>query len=233
MIGYLSNKSRIVVAWMLFFVFYLQFAATAFINRSLYLAVMNDQISYSDRHDTGAAGNSNNYPQLLSPKTTSEDHNKPFVVNPQRGNLEQPEVGGPGQPEMATFKSISVNDMVNTFTGDFSYNIPLLDIGGYPLNIFYNAGPTMEQDASWVGLGWNINPGTVSRTMRGIPDDFNGKTNDPDIIVKEQNIKPDLTVSAKVGGNAEFVGFPHSHLNRKWNFMEQPSRPRIVIWRRF
>jgi len=44
--------------------------------------------------------------------------------------------GGPSQPEMASFKSIGTDNMVNLFSGDFSYNIPLLDVGGYPVNIF-------------------------------------------------------------------------------------------------
>ena len=30
--------------------------------------------------------------------------------------------------------------MVDLFTGDFSYNIPLLDVGGYPVNLFYRSG---------------------------------------------------------------------------------------------
>jgi len=67
-------------------------------------------------------------------------------------------IGGPSQPEMASFKSVGTDNMVNLFTGDFNYNIPLLDVGGYPVNIFYDGGVGMDQEASWVGLGWNINP---------------------------------------------------------------------------
>lgn len=116
--------------------------------------------------------------------------------------------GGPGQPEMSSFKSIGADNMVNLFTGDLSYSVPLLDAGGYPINLFYSAGITMDQEASWTGLGWNINPGTISRNMRGLPDDFDGSTADRDTIVKVQNIKPDLTVGVNVGLNAELVGLP-------------------------
>src|SRR5690606_1762774 len=80
------------------------------------------------------------------------------------------DTGGPGQPEMSSFRSASTDNLVNLFTGDFSYNIPLFDLGGYPVNIFYSAGITMDQEATWVGLGWNLNPGTISRNMRGLPD---------------------------------------------------------------
>ncbi len=115
---------------------------------------------------------------------------------------EQPDIDGPGQPEMSSFKPAGTNDMVNLFTGDFSYNIPLLDVGGYPVNIYYDGGITMEQEASWVGLGWNINPGNVNRNMRGVPDDFNGE----DILVQKQNMKKNITWGVGFGADLELVG---------------------------
>ena len=75
--------------------------------------------------------------------------------------------GGPTQPEMQAYQSVNSNNMVDLFSGDFSYNIPLLDVGGYPVNIAYHSGISMDEDASWVGLGWNINPGSITRNMRG------------------------------------------------------------------
>ncbi|MGB0178247.1 MAG: hypothetical protein ACPF9D_13865, partial [Owenweeksia sp.] len=61
---------------------------------------------------------------------------------------------GPNQPEFTAFANASMSDLVNTSNGDFSYNIPLLDIEGYPINISYSPGATMDEEASWVGLGW-------------------------------------------------------------------------------
>ncbi len=103
---------------------------------------------------------------------------------------------GPSQPEVQGFQPAGVNDMVNLFTGDFSYNIPLLDVEGYPVNLFYNAGIGMDQEASWVGLGWNLNPGVVERNLRGLPDDFNG-----DLITREMGLRPNRTfgLSFEVG----------------------------------
>ena len=43
--------------------------------------------------------------------------------------------GGPTQPEASAFTPIGVSEMVDPFTGDFTYNIPLMDIDGYPVNI--------------------------------------------------------------------------------------------------
>jgi len=111
-------------------------------------------------------------------------------------------IGGPGQPEMSSFKSVNADNMVDLFTGDFSYSIPLLDVGGYPVNIHYNGGPTIDQEASWVGIGWNINPGTVGRSLRGLPDDFNGE----DTISRIQKIRENKTVGVNVAANVEIFG---------------------------
>lgn len=120
---------------------------------------------------------------------------------------EQPERinfgGGPTQPEMQSFSSVNSDNMVDLFTGDFSYTIPLLDVGGYPITLGYKGGVSMEQEASWVGLGWNVNPGSITRNMRGLPDDFTG---DADSIRKVMKIAPNKTTGATVGGNLEIGG---------------------------
>lgn len=117
-------------------------------------------------------------------------------------NVKKGDIGGPGQPEMQSFQATGVSNMVDLFSGDFSYNIPLMDVGGYPVNIHYSSGISMDQDASWVGLGWNINPGTISRNMRGLPDDFNGK----DSITKTMSIRPNVTVGVTGDFNPEILG---------------------------
>lgn len=112
---------------------------------------------------------------------------------------------GPSQPEMQAFQSVNNANMVDLFTGDFSYNIPLMDVGGYPVNLSYRSGITMDQEASWVGLGWNINPGTISRNMRGLPDDFNGAN---DSITKTNSTKENKTVGVSGGLDLELGGLP-------------------------
>jgi hypothetical protein len=109
--------------------------------------------------------------------------------------------GGPAQPESSSFEPVGTSEMVDLFSGDYNYNIPLLDVGGYPINISYHSGISMDQEASWVGLGWNINPGAINRSMRGLPDDFKG-----DKIKKEFNVKPNQTYGASVGFGAELFG---------------------------
>ncbi|MCF6405523.1 PA14 domain-containing protein [Chitinophaga filiformis] len=118
--------------------------------------------------------------------------------------------GGPTQPEMQEFHSVNSDNMVDLFTGDFSYSIPLMDVGGYPIAIGYNSGITMDQEASWTGLGWNLNPGTITRNVRGIPDDFNGT----DSVTKTQSIKENKTIGASAGLNLEIVGMDQEALKK-------------------
>ena len=42
--------------------------------------------------------------------------------------------GGPSQPEFNAFTPIGTSDMVNLSSGDFNYNIPIMDVGGYLYN---------------------------------------------------------------------------------------------------
>ena len=109
---------------------------------------------------------------------------------------------GPSQPEAHGFQPINASNMVDLFTGDFSYNIPLLDVDGYPVNLSYQANPSMDDEASWVGLGWSLNPGVVNRDLRGFPDDFKNET-----IKKEYNIINDNTWGLSAGASVETAGF--------------------------
>ncbi len=82
---------------------------------------------------------------------------------------------GPTAPEYSSFEPVDMTDMVNLTTGDFVYNIPLLEVpgpaGGYPISLSYHAGIQPDQEASWVGLGWSLNVGAINRLVNGFPDD--------------------------------------------------------------
>jgi hypothetical protein len=109
--------------------------------------------------------------------------------------------GGPSQPEVQSFEPIGTSDMVDVSTGSFTYNIPLLEVGGYPLNLAYHSGATPDDEASVCGLGWNINPGVINRNMRGLPDDFDGEQ-----VTKEFNMKPNKTWGGSQGIKFELFG---------------------------
>lgn len=112
---------------------------------------------------------------------------------------------GPTQPEFNAFTPIGTSDMVDLASGDFNYNIPIMDVGGYPINLAYNSGVTMDQEASWVGLGWNLNVGQIERQVRGIPDDFSGEA-----ITYETNLKKNQTVGFTFRVNGQLAGFENA-----------------------
>jgi len=100
-----------------------------------------------------------------------------FLVEP---NIAWALTSGPAQPEFSSFEPVVTTDMVNEFTGDFTYNLPVLEIpgpdgAGYALSLSYHSGTTPEEEASWVGYGWTLNPGAINRQMVGIPDDWSGQ----------------------------------------------------------
>lgn len=70
--------------------------------------------------------------------------------------------------------------MVDLYTGDFRYSLPLLSVPGpngenVDLSANYAGGIRMNQGASWIGLGWDLSPGEISRQVVGVPDDFAGQ----------------------------------------------------------
>jgi hypothetical protein len=53
---------------------------------------------------------------------------------------------------------IATTDMVNLFSGDFNYNLPVLEIprpdgGGHALTLSYHSGTNSEEETSWVEYG--------------------------------------------------------------------------------
>lgn len=112
---------------------------------------------------------------------------------------------GPASPEFSSFEPVATTDMVNDFTGDFTYNIPALNVpgpdgAGYSMSLAYHSGSSSEEEASWVGFGWTLNPGAINRNKVGYPDEFNG------VSVKKYNKqKPNWTQTAKFDLNLEYT----------------------------
>lgn len=210
MLQVLSNYKKS-IAYPLFALFYLQIIVSP-----LHAAV-NFKGSYSGLHKEINRSFNMPAPQV---KTTIINENEPRIIKTgPAGELiehdpSKEEIGGPSSPEASSFKAVGSDNLVNLFTGDFSYSIPLLDVGGYPVNLFYNGGISMEQEASWVGLGWNINPGTVNRNMRGVPDDFNGE----DELIQTQKVKPNRTWGGEVGVDGEALGIKAPNVNFSLGF---------------
>lgn len=82
----------------------------------------------------------------------------------------------PPTPEVAAFgKNIDIP--VGYTSGTPGINVPIYTVRSgsleIPVSLSYNAsGIRVEESATWVGLGWNLNTGgTISRSVRGLPDD--------------------------------------------------------------
>lgn len=119
---------------------------------------------------------------------------------------------GPTSPEATSFEPIDTTDMVNPLTGDFTYNLPLLEVpgpeGGYPLSLSYHAGIQPNEDASWVGLGWTLNPGAITRSVNGFPDDWSGSNiSRRDYWSGGTQTTYNIGVSVGLPGNVANVGF--------------------------
>lgn len=87
---------------------------------------------------------------------------------------------GPHQVEYTSYDEPGATDMVNLVTGDFSFSLPILEVpgpeGNFSLPLTYNAGIGLDQEASWVGLGWSINAGAITRAINAFPDDSDGQS---------------------------------------------------------
>ncbi len=225
----LSSHYQKEIAFSLLYVFLLSGIAGAKAQRNISNSIVENHYSNSKSRNAknDIAGNWHNNYSVDNIPTQDEGKNKGKKYNRTTNKVnnfsgkvkrkfDEVNIGGPSQPEMTAFKSVGSDNMVSPFTGDFSYNLPLLDVGGYPINMFYSSGITMEQEASWVGLGWNINPGTITRNMRGLPDDFNGS----DKITKTESFRPDKTFGITTGANIKVAGFPLSggaSMGLAWN----------------
>lgn len=72
-------------------------------------------------------------------------------------------------------QGVTAPNIVDLKTGDMNYSVPFISLpGGYDFNLSYNAGIQQTEKSSWVGLGWDLKVGEISRVVNGYPDDYAG-----------------------------------------------------------
>ncbi len=106
--------------------------------------------------------------------------------------------GGPTAPNFGSFNQLGTSDMVNLTTGDFSYNLNLMQVGDMPLSISYSAGASNADDGGVLGINWSPSWGGVTKTMRGLSDDMNGE-----VVRKKFFKKKNWTVRAEFSPDIE------------------------------
>jgi hypothetical protein len=83
----------------------------------------------------------------------------------------------PPSPEAAAFTKYG-NTPANLYSGTPNISIPIANLKAreidVPISLTYDAsGIKVEQIATWIGLGWNLNAGgMVTRQVNGLPDDY-------------------------------------------------------------
>lgn len=93
---------------------------------------------------------------------------------------------------------------VDDYTGAFYYSVPLLTVPGpsgtsFPIVLNYKSGAPPDAGVSWVGYGWDLNPGSVVRSTRGLPDDFKGR------VTYYNRVKDNWTVTSKATLNLKLM----------------------------
>ncbi|KAB1065896.1 hypothetical protein [Salibacter halophilus] len=117
-----------------------------------------------------------------------------FLIEMWRPSITYAITGHSKMPEYGSFSPITSSNAVNTFNGSFNYSLPVLKIpNGYPLNLTYNSSKVNTNSlSSWVGLGWDLNVGSVDRVKNGYPDEYDGSQK----VVQHSRTEPNWTVSA-------------------------------------
>jgi len=110
----------------------------------------------------------------------------------------------PSSPEVELLKN-DINSSSNGYTGNGSISIPITTISDngitVPISITYNtSGIPVASEASWVGLGWNLNYGGVlTREVMG-KDDFT--------FIDNSGVERDGFFSKILANGAPFGFFP-------------------------
>jgi len=122
------------------------------------------------------------------------------------------QTSGPKQPEFSNFGGVPQDGFVNEFDGSFNYSIDIFEVPGpegtsFPIRLSYASGVKPDEEASWVGLGWILNNGSIVRNVRGYPDDYNG-----DKVRFINKKKPIYNLSFGITPSPEFFSFDNEYL---------------------
>src|SRR3989344_2361047 len=113
------------------------------------------------------------------------------------------------EPSVSSFDVVKSNEQ-DLYTGDLNLNLPLLNVPGrsldVPLSLTYSSGIRVDDEASWVGLGWNLGVGAITRAVVNFPDDSQNGLFGPNNPSKDRNDQDLYSMSFPGGGGRFFYG---------------------------
>jgi len=145
----------------------------------------------------------------------------------------------PNSPEAQAFTKYG-NTSVNMYTGTPNIAVPIYTFKGreldLPISLTYDAsGIKVDQLATNVGLGWNLNVGgRISRLVNGYPDDFHntGYTQQLYKSFWDSSVNADILAYDDLPSNPTFSGssgqqnlINYMQFTRKVNINEYDSQP--------
>ena len=130
-------------------------------------------------------------------------------------------------PEASSFSNVGGGSDAS-YTGDLGLNFPLSTIPGrngfnLPLSLNYKSGIQIDDESTWVGLGWSLGIGAVTRSIKNYPDDSpegSLSTN----LGKDYSDQDTYYMSLPSGGGRIFA--PDGYLNKNYWITQswQPSK---------
>ncbi len=99
-------------------------------------------------------------------------------------------------------------------TGNFQFSLPLMTIPGpgglnYDLKLSYTPGVKVTDEASWVGLGWNLDVGCIRRDVQGSMDATINKKNylDDNLYSQPDDYIRDIYSISSPAGNGKALQY--------------------------
>ncbi|MCP4231854.1 MAG: hypothetical protein GY771_17130, partial [bacterium] len=81
------------------------------------------------------------------------------------------------EPSVSSFPDAKALSGDVNYKGHFNYSIDLMTVPGrnglsFPLNLNYESNRILDSEATWVGWGWDLSCGYITRAVVNYPDEY-------------------------------------------------------------
>ncbi|MFH1506366.1 MAG: hypothetical protein ABIE94_05270, partial [archaeon] len=117
-------------------------------------------------------------------------------------------------PEASSFSEVGQGGS-SGYTGEMAFSTPIMSVPGrgslsFPISLSYSSGISLDQEASFVGLGFNLGAGAITRNTINLPDDYSNGWLNSDSEYEDQDY---YSVSFP-GGGGQII----ADNNKNWYF---------------